>query len=194
LTLSQSPSRGISGEGGVLHDLATGPAAADAERVADPLVWEPRIDVTELSAQTGLLVGRVRAALTMLGTSGQIGYDLAEEAYFHRHLPYRASAAETRNPRLRGARTLVADGAVRLDGPLARVGKGNDAHVVRTDEASGQLSCTCFWWAKYRGGRGPCKHVLAVGMARGTAADTEAMANTSAMANTAHTARSEKAR
>lgn len=87
LMLSQSASRGFSGEGAVLHDLATGRAAADAERVAELLAWEPRIDVAELSRQAGLPACRVRAALTMLGTSGQIGYDLAEEAYFHRHLP-----------------------------------------------------------------------------------------------------------
>ncbi|MEU9339902.1 SWIM zinc finger family protein [Streptomyces sp. NPDC048278] len=174
LMLSQSASRGFSGEGGVLHDLATGPATADAERIAELVAWQPRIDVVELSRQSGLRTGRVRAALTMLGTSGQVGYDLADEAYFHRHLPFTAGAAETRNPRLREARALVADGAVRLDGPLARVGKGDDGHVVRTDEVSGQLSCTCFWWAKYRGGRGPCKHVLAVGMVRGTTTDREA--------------------
>jgi hypothetical protein len=206
LMLSQSASRGFSGEGGVLHDLAGGQVSQDAERVAELLAWEPRIDVAELSAQTGLPADRVRAALTMLGTSGQIGYDLAEEAYFHRQLPYRAGAVEMRNPRLRGARALVADGAVRLDGPLARVGKGDDAHVVRADEASGQLSCTCFWWAKYRGGRGPCKHVLAVGMVRGTERARrwtrkwtqaqarrrhEASASASASANTA---RSETAR
>ena len=33
--------------------------------------------------------------------------DLAEEAYYHRHLPYIAGAAEARNPRLRGAKALV---------------------------------------------------------------------------------------
>ncbi|MER6136209.1 SWIM zinc finger family protein [Streptomyces sp. NPDC001815] len=190
LMLSQSASRGFSGEGGVLNDLASGPAAEDAERVAELLAWEPRIDVTELSTQAGLPVGRVRAALTTLGTSGQIGYDLAEEAYFHRRLPYRAGAAEKHNPRLRGARALVADGAVRLEGPLARVGKGDDVHVVRADDASDRLSCTCFWWAKYRGGRGPCKHVLAVGMVRGTTADartdvTGTAATTAARSETA---------
>lgn len=198
LMLSQSASRGFSGEGGVLHDLAGGQVSQDAERVAELLAWEPRIDVAELSAQTGLPADRVRAALTMLGTSGQIGYDLAEAAYFHRQLPYRAGAVEMRNPRLRGARALVADGAVRLDGPLARVGKGDDAHVVRADEASGQLSCTCFWWAKYRGGRGPCKHVLAVGMVRGTETETDtevqAQAATATATATANTARSETAR
>lgn len=190
LMLSPSASRGFSGEGAVLHDLATGRAVADAERVAELLAWEPRIDVTDLSAQTGVPAGRVRAALTVLGMSGQIGYDLAEEAYFHRHLPYRAGAAETRNPRLRGARALVADGAVRLEGPLARVGKGDDAHVVRAD-ASDRLSCTCLWWATYRGGRGPCRHVLAVGMVRATAAhaQTDVTGTTAAAAARSGTAR-----
>jgi hypothetical protein len=170
LMLSQDASRGFSGEGGVLHDLATGSAADDADLVSALLAWEPRVDVAELSRRAGLSPERVRAALTVLGSSGLIGYDLAEEAYFHRHLPFSAGAAEARNPRLRGARTLVAEGAVRLDGALASVGKGEHEHVVRADDA-GQLSCTCLWWAKYRGGRGPCKHVLAVRMVRDTATE-----------------------
>ncbi|WP_406487327.1 SWIM zinc finger family protein [Streptomyces phaeochromogenes] len=167
LMLSQNASRGFSGEGGVLHDLATGATADDADLVSALLAWEPRIDVAELARQTGLPAERVRAALTVLGTSGQIGYDLAEEAHFHRHLPFSAGGAEARNPRLRGARALVAEGAVRLDGSLARVGKGDHVHVVRADD-TGRLSCTCLWWAKYRGGRGPCRHALAVSMVRDT--------------------------
>jgi SWIM zinc finger len=105
----------------------------------------------------------VRAALTVLGASGQIGYDLAEEAYFFRQLPWSEGDAEAYNPRLRAARALVADGAVRLDGAAARVGTGESVNLVRADPA-GQLSCTCQWWARYRGGRGPCRHVLAVRM------------------------------
>jgi hypothetical protein len=172
LMLSQDASRGFSGEGGVLNDLATGPAARDADLVAELLAWEPKVDVPELAHQAGLPPDRVRAALTVLGTSGQTGYDLAEEAYFHRHLPYSGGDAEARNPRLRGARALIAAGAVRIEGALAQVGKGEHAHLVRTDE-TGQLSCTCLWWAKYRGGRGPCKHVLATRMARDTAKEPE---------------------
>ncbi|MGW3413252.1 SWIM zinc finger family protein [Streptomyces sp. NPDC000888] len=170
LMLSQNASRGFSGEGGVLHDLATGTAADDADLVSALLAWEPRIDVTELSGQACLPADRVRAALTVLGASGQVGYDLAEEAYFHRHLPYSAGDAEARNPRLRRARALVADGAVRLDGTLASVGKGDQGHLVRADD-TGRLSCTCLWWAKYRGGRGPCTHALAVRMVRDAATE-----------------------
>jgi hypothetical protein len=168
LLLSPDASRGFSGEGGVLADLATGSAAPDAELISVLLAWEPKVDVAELARQAALQPEQVRAALTVLGTGGQIGYDLAEEAYFHRNLPYSAGRVEADNPRLRGARTLVAEGAVRLDGALASVGEGDHAHVVRLDEA-GELSCTCLWWAKYRGGRGPCKHALAVRIVRDAA-------------------------
>jgi hypothetical protein len=121
------------------------------------------VKVAELSRQAGLTSDRVRAALTVLGASGQIGYDLAEETYFRRQLPWSAGAAEAYNPRLGAARELVADGAVRLDGAQALVGRGDRVNIVRTG-AAGELSCTCAWWARYRGGRGPCRHALAVRM------------------------------
>ncbi|MGP3750149.1 SWIM zinc finger family protein [Streptomyces sp. IBSNAI001] len=177
LLLSPSASRGFSGEGGVLDDLATGPAAGDADQVAELISWEPALDIAVLAAQAGLTPERVRAAFTVLGTSGQIGYDLAEQAYFHRHLPYSAGDAEACNPRLRGARILVAQGAVRLDGALAWVGKDDHAHMVRVDDTGG-ASCTCPWWARHQGGRGPCKHVLATGMVRGAGTGGAATATT----------------
>ncbi|MFJ9695220.1 SWIM zinc finger family protein [Kitasatospora sp. NPDC101183] len=178
LTLSPDASRGFSGEGGVLGALAGPTVEQDAELVAVLLAWEPRIDTAELAEQCGIGVERVRAALARLGTAGQIGYDTAEAAHFHRQLPYDAARAEAANPRLRAARALVAAGAVRFEegGGTAVVAVDDHVQRVRTD-AAGRVSCTCLWWAKYRGGRGPCKHALAVGMARsgegsGTNADT----------------------
>ncbi|MFE6872455.1 SWIM zinc finger family protein [Kitasatospora sp. NPDC057692] len=167
LTLSPDASRGFSGEGGVLGALATGTAEQDADLVSALLAWEPRIEIAELAEQSGLTAARVRAALTRLGTAGQIGYDAAEAAYFHRQLPYDAGRAEAANPRLKAARALVGAGAVRLEegGTTAVVTVGDHVQRVRT-EAGGAVGCTCLWWAKYRGGRGPCKHVLAVGMVR----------------------------
>ncbi|MFB7324715.1 SWIM zinc finger family protein [Streptomyces sp. NPDC056190] len=172
LTLSPDASRGFSGEGGVLDALATDEAAEDAELIAVLLAWEPRVDVADLAAASGLAPERVRAALVRLGTSGRVGYDTAEAAYFHRELPYDADRAERHNPRLRAARALVAAGAVALDGALATV-TAEDGHTHRVREEKGVLSCSCQWWAKYRGGRGPCKHALAVRMARRGAAAVE---------------------
>ncbi|WP_406859529.1 SWIM zinc finger family protein [Streptomyces sp. HUAS MG47] len=164
LTLSPDASRGFSGEGGVLEALATEEAAQDAELISVLLAWEPRIDPADLAEQSGLPVARVRAALTRLGTAGRVGYDVADAAYFHRELPYDAGRAERHNPRLVAARVLVAEGAVTLDGALASVASGERAYQVR--ESGGALSCTCPWWADYRGRRGPCKHALAVRIAR----------------------------
>ncbi|MDL2078094.1 SWIM zinc finger family protein [Streptomyces sp. GXMU-J15] len=165
LTLSPDASRGFSGEGGVLVALATDEAAEDAELISVLLAWEPRIDIADLAASSGLSAERVRAALVRLGTSGRVGYDTAEAAYFHRELPYDSARVERHNPRLRSARELVAAGAVALDGVLGTV-TAADGHVHRVREEAGVLSCTCQWWAKYRGGRGPCKHALAVRMVR----------------------------
>ncbi|MFJ3905594.1 SWIM zinc finger family protein [Streptomyces sp. NPDC090025] len=175
LTLSPDPARGFSGEGGVLEALATDEAERDAELVSVLLSWEPRIDPAELAGRAGLTVERVRAALTRLGTAGQVGYDVAEAAYFHRELPYDAERAERHNPRLLAARALLAAGAVTVDGALASVLSGDRRYQVR-ESADGRLSCTCAWWADYQGRRGPCKHALAVRMRRRGATDAAAPA------------------
>lgn len=161
LTLMLSPraARGFSGEGAVLDDMGS---AEDAELVSVLLAWEPRIDVADLADRSGMPTDRVRAALIRLGTDGRVGYDAAEAAHFHRELPFRAGRAERHNPRLRDARTLMEAGAVTVDGDAATVRSGDRVYLVSRTERS--LGCTCTWWTEHRGGRGPCKHVLAVRM------------------------------
>lgn len=185
LTLSPEADRGFSGEGGVLEALASGTSADDADLVSVLLAWEPRVDPADLAEQSGLSAGRVRAALTRLGTAGKVGYDLADAAWFHRELPYDARRAERHNPRLVAARALLAEDAVTFDGPAtAQVVSGERRYLVR--ESGGALSCTCRWWADYRGRRGPCKHALATRMARRPATTTTAA--TTAAAPTATSA------
>ncbi|MEU8233814.1 SWIM zinc finger family protein [Actinoplanes sp. NPDC048967] len=160
LTLSPEPHRGFSGEGAVLESLASDAAADDAELISALLSWDPTIDVDALATAAGLGTQRVRDALTQLGTAGRVGYDVAEAGYFHRTLPYAADVVERMNPRLAGARALIAAGAVEVTGDVAVVRSGDDTYHVRL--ADDVHSCTCPWWAKHRGERGPCKHALAV--------------------------------
>jgi hypothetical protein len=165
LTLSPEPHRGFSGEGAVLDALAGDQVEADADLVGALLAFEPRVEVDLLAERSGLSPAEVLAGLGQLGTAGRVGYDVAEAAYFHRELPYDAARVERMNPRLRNARTLVAAGAVRLDGDLATVVVDDHAYRVRFS-GDGGAACTCPWWARYRGGRGKCKHVLAAELAR----------------------------
>jgi hypothetical protein len=171
LTLSPEPRRGFPGEGAALHALADDDSAADADLVGALLSFEPRVEVDLLAERAGLPADRVRAALTQLGTAGRVGFDVTEAAYFHRELPYDPDRVERMNPRLRNARALVEAGAVRLDGDLARVSVDDHWQQVRF-APDGAASCTCPWWATYRGSRGPCKHVLAAGIARAEARST----------------------
>ena len=160
LTLSPDITRGFSGEGAVLSALAGDDVIDDADAVAALLAFDARIEPDVLAEQAGLPVDRVRAALTQLGTAGRVGYDHADAAYFHRELPYDAERAAKQNPRLRAARDLLDAGAVSWDGDIATVKVEDHVQRVRA-AADGALSCTCLWYAKYQGGRGPCKHILA---------------------------------
>ncbi len=164
LALSPESSRGFSGEGGVLWDLAGDSAADDADLVSALLAFEPTIDVTRLAADTALTPERVRRALGQLGAAGRVGYDVAESAFFHRELPYDQALLETMHPRLREARALVEAGAVRLAGDTGYVRTGDAEHVVRSTPDGDR--CTCPWYAKHRTSRGPCKHLLAVDLVR----------------------------
>ena len=162
--LSPELFRGFSGEGGVLADLA-GADETVVEEVAETLHGEPAIDVDEVSRVAGIERSGVQTALGALGAAGRVGYDLAQSAYFHRELPYDRGALEKMHPRLLGARELFEQGAVRLDDDVSATVRSGDAeYVVRVEQ--GFARCTCAWFAKHRGERGPCKHVLAVEHAR----------------------------
>ncbi|MGW0982012.1 SWIM zinc finger family protein [Streptomyces xiamenensis] len=163
LTLSPEVTRGFSGEGAVLDALAADEVEADAELIGALVDFEPAVDTGELARLSGLPLPRVKAALGQLGTAGRVGYDVAEAAYFHRELPYDAAGAERLNPRLRGARALLADDVVRLaeGGDTATIAVPDHVHRVRLSPQGAALGCTCPWWSRYRGTRGKCKHALA---------------------------------
>jgi hypothetical protein len=168
LTLVLSPDvwRGFSGEGRALHRLAAATPAAGVAAVRGALGWEPRLGVEALAATTGRSREDVEGALAALALSGIVGYDLAEGGFFRRELPFDLGRTERLQPRLRDARRLVDQGAVRLEtadasGLAAWVaGAGGVEYHVRST-ADG-WACTCPWYGRHRGDRGPCKHVLAV--------------------------------
>jgi len=164
LTVGLSPekARGYSGEGAVLHALSGVEVANDADRITTLLSYEPRIDVNALASDIAITNERVMAALALLASSGQVGYDLAAGAYFHRPLPVRSDALQALHPRLADAKALAASGAVTLVSEnMARVRSGEIDYDVRLSPDPANDQCACPWWAKYRGTRGPCKHVLA---------------------------------
>ena len=100
----------------MLHLVAGGDANEDAAFVSTLLAFEPRIDIAQLAARALLPDAQIASALGVLASSGQVGFDLAAGAYFHRPLPVQAGLLDTLHPRLAEARKLVAGGGVRREG------------------------------------------------------------------------------
>lgn len=168
LAVTAEPSRGFSGEGQLLSDLSN---ASDEHiaRVRAMLKWQSAINANAIAEQCRIDRGEVDQCLGMLGSRGLVGYDSATQSYFHRELPFDMELVEEMHPRLKAARKLFADKKVELsqngDQVKADV-QGTDVkhRVVLSTETE---QCSCPWHAKYQGGRGPCKHILAVRIAMG---------------------------
>ena len=167
LTVVLSPEawRGFSGEGRTVEVLATA-RTGSAARLRAALRWRSAVGAEDLARKTGMDAEAVRAGLGLLATAGVVGYDQADGAYFHRELPFDLAAMDRRQPRLAGAESLVQQGRVRMAesgdaGVVAWVGGTGVEHRVSI-AADGAAACTCPWFARHGGERGPCKHVLAV--------------------------------
>lgn len=152
LVLSADVWRGFSGEGSALSAMAAA-HPADIARWRAALRWQARIpDATEAAD---------RAALAALASQGLVGFDVTERAWFHRVLPWDPADRASKPARLRSAERLVEDEAVMVDANgLGAVVAGRGASY-RVDLRGGVPTCTCPWFARTGGARGPCSHVLA---------------------------------
>lgn len=175
LMISPEVFRGFSGEGQILSTLARPPEDAVIAKVRASLKWQSQLEAGDLAATLGLERDAVEAALAVLGSRGLAGFDAVAGRYFHRELPFDLDRVEEMQPRLGNARKLVRDGKVRriagAEGPAFEVeGTGTVHRVLMADD---KQSCTCPWFSKYQGQRGPCKHILAASVvldeAEGTA-------------------------
>lgn len=163
LALSAEPWRGFSGEGQALRALMRMDDERAVSQVRAQLNWQALIDAPALGRTLDIAEASVEDSLRILGASGLVGFDLVERRYFHRVLPFDLSSVEDMHPRLADARELMARGAVTIANasPVeAQVSSSGTSYSVR--EIDGELRCTCPWYAKHQGERGPCKHVLAV--------------------------------
>lgn len=161
LTLIISPElyRGFSGEGSVLDALVS--ARDDAlDVLSASLEGQANIDP---AVYTGYATESVIDAIRTLGAAGRIGHDLHANGFFHRDLPFDRAVLDDMHPRLIDAQQLVRAGAVEVNGGRAVVRSGDTDYSVTLDDDGER--CNCIWFAKHRGERGPCKHVLAAQLA-----------------------------
>jgi hypothetical protein len=165
LSISRDSWRGFSGEGAALENLLEDipqrwvdltDKYSYANQQFNPTVFavEEDVDIRELSGITG-----------RLSAMGLLGYDIDENSFFYRQLPYKLNRILALNPRLKDAEKLVEEGKVEIisrtgDWVEARVQGSGVKHTVMLDAENAR--CTCTWFAGNQGERGVCKHILAV--------------------------------
>lgn len=170
LLISPELYRGFSGEGQVLSALANPPSDDAIAMVRASLKWQSELKASVLAEQLGLQNSDVIGALAVLGSRGLAGFDSESGNYFHRELPFDLNKVEDMQPRLGNARKLIEAGKIALLSPaigkapaIYEVAGTGTTHRVRLEEQG--HSCTCPWFSKYQGQRGPCKHILAASIA-----------------------------
>ncbi|AZB19772.1 SWIM zinc finger family protein [Chryseobacterium indologenes] len=164
-SLSRECWRGFSGEGALLDNLI--------EEVSDK--WIDAVDkyaYANQSFSTEMLLLEENISLTKvdnltgrLAAMGLLGYDLDDREFFYRRLPFKLNRIIELNPRMKNAEKLINEGKVDIlnnteERTEARVEGTGVHHTVIIEEEKER--CTCEWFSKYQGERGPCKHVLAV--------------------------------
>ncbi len=162
--ISPELSRGFSGEGQMLSRLATGVWQHAMPGVIDSLNWQSKIDSAQLAVSLSVSEAAIEAALAVLGARGLAGFDVTTGHYFHRVLPFELDDVEKQQPRLQAARRLVESSGVRVvvhqdDAWDVEVDGTDVEHYVRLRREGDR--CTCPWFSRHQGQRGPCKHVLA---------------------------------
>ncbi|MDR6460740.1 hypothetical protein J2786_003874 [Chryseobacterium vietnamense] len=164
-SLSRECWRGFSGEGAMLDNLISDVPDEWVDALDKYAYTNQSFNPGRLAREENISLSKIENITCRLAAMGLLGYDLDDREFFYRRLPFKLSRIIGLNPRIKNAEKLIEDGKVEIlnnnkERTEARV-KGTDVnHTVIIEEEKER--CTCEWFSKYQGERGPCKHVLAV--------------------------------
>jgi hypothetical protein len=165
LSISRDAWRGFSGEGAGLEALVEDVPDSWIDAVDKFSYANQEFNPTLLSIEEGIDLKKVENITGRLSAMGLLGFDLDENHFFYRRLPFKLSRILSLNPRLKDAEKLLQEDKVEItlqsDNRIeARVaGTGVNHFVVLEGDTE---KCTCTWYSKHQGERGLCKHILAV--------------------------------
>lgn len=165
LSISRENWRGFSGEGAALEALIEDIPETLIENYDKLAYANHTFNPTALALKSDMDMDNVSNLSAQLSAIGLLGYDLDANGFFYRRLPFELSRIMKLNPRLKGVEKLLAAGKASIisnrDGKVeGRVeGSGVNHTVVLDNEKS---RCTCTWYSRHKGERGPCKHILAI--------------------------------
>lgn len=165
LSLSRDAWRGFSGEGAALESLIEDVPDAWIDAVDKYSYANQAFNPALLAIEEGLELKSIDNITGRLSAMGLLGFDLDENHFFYRRLPFKLSRILSLNPRMKDAEKLLTEDKVEIvsnvDGRVeAKVAGSGVMHTVILEGEKAR--CTCTWFSRHQGERGLCKHVLAV--------------------------------
>jgi hypothetical protein len=165
LSISRDAWRGFSGEGAALETLIEDVPDSWIDAVDKFSYANQEFNPTLLSIEEGVDLKKVENITGRLSALGLLGYDLDENHFFYRRLPFKLSRILSLNPRLKDAEKLLLENKVEItlktDNRIEARVAGTGVHHFIVIEGERE-KCTCTWFSKHQGERGLCKHILAV--------------------------------
>ena len=157
--------RGFSGEGAALESLVEDVPESWITQFDQFNYANQTFNPTSLAIEEDFNLDTLQNLTGRLSAMGLLGFDLDDNEFYYRRLPFKLNRILSLNPRLKNAQKLIADGKVQITSSdthriEARVEGSGVQHMVVMDQL--QQRCTCTWYSQHQGDRGICKHILAV--------------------------------
>jgi len=157
--------RGFSGEGAALESLVEDVPEAWITYFDKYSYANQTFNPTLLAIDNDLDFKKIENLSGRLSAMGMLGFDLDENQFFYRRLPFKLNKILSLNPRLKNAEKLIEKGLVKIisknsDKVEAKVGGSGVHHTVLLE--GNKQRCTCLWFSQNQGERGICKHILAL--------------------------------
>ena len=165
LSLSRDAWRGFSGEGAALEALIEDVPDAWIDAVDKYAYANQEFNPALMAVNEEMALHKIDNIAGRLSAMGLLGYDVDDNNFFYRRLPFTLSRILSLNPRMKAAEKLLAENKVEIISQNGNrieatvTGSGVDHTVILDGEKE---RCTCTWFSRYQGERGLCKHVLAV--------------------------------
>ena len=165
LSCSRDAWRGFSGEGAALESLIEDIPAHWIDTLDKYSYVNQAFNPAMIAVEEGLDMQKVDDITGRLAAMGLLGFDLDENNFFYRRLPFKLDRILSLNPRMKDAEKLLEENKVEI---LNRSGDRIEARVIGSGVSHSVVlentkeRCTCTWYSRHQGERGPCKHVLAV--------------------------------
>ena len=166
LALSRESFRGFSGEGAALDALLEDVPQAWIEAMDNYSYVNQQFNAQLFAIEQGIDKHLADKLAVQLAAMGLLGFDLDENTFFYRRLPFKLERILKLNPRMDNANKLLTENRVEIVSQTpqrveARVeGSHGVRHTVILDHQ--HQRCTCQWSRTNETERGACKHILAV--------------------------------